>query len=163
MEKQVIIIYAATNGFLDAYPVADGRRYETELYRFLDLRHGALLQQLAEKKDLKGELDDKLKAALTEFADVFQVAGLSEGLAGRERAHARPRRHPPPDPQRQEHAADHQGHEDGLRGQAAPRAGGHVRGASLRAEDDGGPEQPRHPRQPRRRTRCSRSAASTAC
>src|SRR6188508_969319 len=35
MEKQVIIIYAATNGFLDAYPVAVGRRYESELYRFL--------------------------------------------------------------------------------------------------------------------------------
>src|SRR5262245_59511931 len=29
MEKQVIIIYAATNGFLDAYPVSAGRRYET--------------------------------------------------------------------------------------------------------------------------------------
>jgi F-type H+-transporting ATPase subunit alpha len=73
MEKQVIIIYAATNGFLDAYPVAAGRRYEAELFRFLDLRHGALLQMLAEKKDLKGEVGDKVKAALTEFADVFQV------------------------------------------------------------------------------------------
>jgi F-type H+-transporting ATPase subunit alpha len=73
MEKQVIIIYAATNGFLDAYPVAAGRRYESELYRFLDLRHGTLLQQLAEKKDLKGEIGDKVKAALTEFADVFQA------------------------------------------------------------------------------------------
>ena len=36
MEKQVVIIFAATNGFLDAYPVAEGRRYERELYRFLD-------------------------------------------------------------------------------------------------------------------------------
>src|SRR6186713_532529 len=73
MEKQVVIIFAATNGYLDAYPVAVGRRYESELYRFLDLRHGALLQQLAEKKDLKGEIGDKVKAALTEFADVFQA------------------------------------------------------------------------------------------
>jgi F-type H+-transporting ATPase subunit alpha len=77
MEKQVIIIYAATNGFLDAYPVAEGRRYEKELYQFLDLRHGALLKDLAEKKDLKGEVGDRVKAALTEFADVFQ-AGARE-------------------------------------------------------------------------------------
>jgi F-type H+-transporting ATPase subunit alpha len=77
MEKQVIIIYAATNGFLDAYPVAVGRRYEAELYRFLDLRHGPLLQQLAEKKDLKGEIGDQVKAALTEFADVFQAAAAT--------------------------------------------------------------------------------------
>jgi F-type H+-transporting ATPase subunit alpha len=77
MEKQIFIIYAATNGFLDAYPVAEGRRYEQELYRFLDLRHGALLQELAQKKDLKGEVGEKVKAALTEFADVFQAADKS--------------------------------------------------------------------------------------
>jgi F-type H+/Na+-transporting ATPase subunit alpha len=72
MEKQVFIIFAATNGFLDPYPVAEGRRYEQELYRFLDLRHGALLKDLAEKKDLKGEIGERMKAALTEFADTFQ-------------------------------------------------------------------------------------------
>jgi F-type H+-transporting ATPase subunit alpha len=72
MEKQVFIIYAATNGFLDPYPVADGRRYEQELYTFLDLRHGALLKDLAEKKDIKGEIGDRMKAALTEFAETFQ-------------------------------------------------------------------------------------------
>ena len=55
--------------------------------------------------------------------------------------HARPHRHPAPDPQRQEHAADHQGHEDGLGGEAAPRPGGDVRRAPLRPEDDRGAEQ----------------------
>ena len=74
MEKQVFIIFAATNGFLDAYPTAEGRRYELELYRFLDLRHGALLKDLAEKKDIKGEIGERMKAALTEFADTFQAA-----------------------------------------------------------------------------------------
>ena len=38
-------------------------------------------------------------------------------------------------PQREEHAADHQGHEDGLGGQAAPRAGARALGAALRADD----------------------------
>jgi len=73
VEKQIIIIFAATNGYLDRYPVAECRRYEKELYSFLDARHAALLKQLAEKKDLKGELTDRLKAALAEFAEVFQV------------------------------------------------------------------------------------------
>ena len=74
MDKQVVIIFAATNGYLDAYPVAECRRYEAELYAFLDTRHPALLKDIAEKKDLKGELTDRLKAALAEFAGLFQVA-----------------------------------------------------------------------------------------
>jgi F-type H+-transporting ATPase subunit alpha len=73
MEKQVVIIFAATNNFLDAYPVEQCRRYERELYAFLDTRHSDLLKQVAAKKDIKGELTDRLKAALTEFAGLFQA------------------------------------------------------------------------------------------
>jgi F-type H+-transporting ATPase subunit alpha len=72
MEKQVVLVFAATNGYLDPYPVADGRRYEQELYSFLPARHPTLLQEIADKKDIKGELTDKLKAALAEFAGIFQ-------------------------------------------------------------------------------------------
>jgi F-type H+/Na+-transporting ATPase subunit alpha len=74
MEKQVAILYAATQGHLDAYPVSEARRYEKELFSFLDLRHGDLLRDLAEKKDM-GPVADRLKAALTEFGEVFQVSG----------------------------------------------------------------------------------------
>jgi F-type H+-transporting ATPase subunit alpha len=74
MEKQVAIIFAATNGYLDAYPVAECRRYEREMYQFLDTRHPDLLKQLAERKDLKGELGERLKRALDEFATLFQPA-----------------------------------------------------------------------------------------
>jgi F-type H+-transporting ATPase subunit alpha len=73
MEKQVIIIFAATNGYLDRYPVAECRRYEKELYAFLDARYAALLKELADKKDLKGELTEKLKKSLDEFAEIFEV------------------------------------------------------------------------------------------
>ncbi len=72
-EKQVLIIFAATNGYLDAYGVAEGRRYEAELYRFMDTRHPGLLKDIADKKDIKGEPTEKLHAALKEFADVFQA------------------------------------------------------------------------------------------
>ena len=41
----------------------------------MDRATRALLQAIAEKKDIKGELTEKLKAALTEFATLFQPAG----------------------------------------------------------------------------------------
>ena len=77
-EKQVVLIFAATNGYLDAYPVAQCRRYERELYQYLDSHAGPLLKAIADEKDIKGEPTDKLKAALSEFAEVFQRGG--EGL-----------------------------------------------------------------------------------
>src|SRR5881397_2782075 len=50
VEKQVVIIYAATNGYLDPIPVEQVRDYETELYRFLDTRETGLMSALIEKK-----------------------------------------------------------------------------------------------------------------
>ena len=73
MENQVALIFAATNGYLDAYPLSECRRYEAELRSFLDTRHAALLKDVAEKKDIKGELTDRLSAALKEFSGVFRV------------------------------------------------------------------------------------------
>jgi F-type H+-transporting ATPase subunit alpha len=71
MEKQVMLLYAATQGYLDRYPVSEARRYEQELYKFMELRHPELLRELAEKKDI-GPLADRLKAALGELSEVFQ-------------------------------------------------------------------------------------------
>ncbi len=72
VEKQIAVIFAGTGGFLDAVPVPDCRRYEKELLLWLDRSHGDLLAAIAEKKDIKGELTDKLKAALAEFSSAFQ-------------------------------------------------------------------------------------------
>jgi F-type H+-transporting ATPase subunit alpha len=75
VEKQIVIIFAAANGFLDEYPVADGRRYEQELYSFLETHSPELLGEIAEKGDIKGELTDRLREALTKFGGVFQATG----------------------------------------------------------------------------------------
>src|SRR5262249_60514680 len=72
--RQIAIVFAATNGYLDALPVADCRRYEKELYSFLDARQPTLLKDIQEKKDIKGELTDKLKQGLKDFAEVFRVS-----------------------------------------------------------------------------------------
>jgi len=75
VEKQILVIFAATNGFLDALPVADCRRYERELLGWLERTHPALLREIAEKKDIKGELTEKIKAALSEFAGILAPSG----------------------------------------------------------------------------------------
>ena len=75
MEKQVLIIFAATNGYLDRYAVADCLRYESELSTYMDAHHAPLLKEIAEKKDIKGELTERLKKALEEFGQIFQGKG----------------------------------------------------------------------------------------
>src|SRR5881394_2853761 len=62
IEKQVIIIYAATNGFLDSVAVEDVRAYEVELYRSLETRGAGILAALTDKK----QIDDAIKAELTQ-------------------------------------------------------------------------------------------------
>ena len=44
VEEQVVVLYAGTRGYLDPIPVADVRRYETELIEFLRARHSGLLE-----------------------------------------------------------------------------------------------------------------------
>ncbi|HEX4168735.1 MAG TPA: F0F1 ATP synthase subunit alpha, partial [Bryobacteraceae bacterium] len=67
VEKQVAILFAGGNGFLDDIPVEDIRRFEAELYQFLDNSKPQVLQDIREKKELKDELKNQLKDALTEF------------------------------------------------------------------------------------------------
>jgi F-type H+-transporting ATPase subunit alpha len=77
--KQVIIIYAATNGFLDTLPVDQIARYEQELYRFLDTRKPGVLTAVAEKKQLDDALKGELNAAIKEFGEQFAVEPASVG------------------------------------------------------------------------------------
>jgi len=70
-EKQVLIIFAANNGFIDDYPVASLKRYETELNTFIDSRKSDLLVELNNKKAIDDELKAKIVAALNEFKKEF--------------------------------------------------------------------------------------------
>jgi F-type H+/Na+-transporting ATPase subunit alpha len=77
VEKQVAIIYAATKGFLDAVPVEDVRRYEEELYRFVETRYPNVFTGIAEKKILDDEVKPALEGALADFNKQF-LAGRQE-------------------------------------------------------------------------------------
>jgi F-type H+-transporting ATPase subunit alpha len=71
VEKQVLVIYAGTNGYLDQVPAGDVGAYESELYRYFELQHSAILQTLAEKKQIDDALKGQVNAALKEFGQQF--------------------------------------------------------------------------------------------
>jgi F-type H+-transporting ATPase subunit alpha len=73
VEKQVVIIYAATNGYIDEYPVEELGRYETELYDFVETRHPDLYEKILSKKKLDDELKKTIDDLLKKFSEVFQA------------------------------------------------------------------------------------------
>jgi F-type H+-transporting ATPase subunit alpha len=73
VEKQVLIIYAGGNGYLDDLEVADCRKFEESLYRFLDTSHTALLAKLREKKTLDDEIKGELARILPEAKERFKA------------------------------------------------------------------------------------------
>ena len=74
VEKQVLIVYAGTNGFLDAVAETDARDYETELYQFVEGREASLLTDLAEQKKIDDDLKARIEAVLKEFTEQFTAA-----------------------------------------------------------------------------------------
>lgn len=72
-EKQVLVIFAANNGYVDDYPVSALTRYEAELNSFFDLRKSDVLNEIREKKAIDDVLRGKIVAALDEFKKEFTV------------------------------------------------------------------------------------------
>ena len=64
---EVDILFAAVNGFLDDVPVEKARAFETALFSYLDSNQPAIGAEISEKMILSGELEEKLRAALSEF------------------------------------------------------------------------------------------------
>ena len=71
VEKQVLVIYAANNGYLDQYPVTSIGRYEQELVSFMDAQHAAILSDISQKKAIDADIEARLKAALEDFKGQF--------------------------------------------------------------------------------------------
>nr|WP_105130700.1 F0F1 ATP synthase subunit alpha [Streptococcus suis] len=67
VEKQVLILYALTNGFLDSVPIDDILVFEEELYAYFDLHYDGLLDVIRTTKDLPDT--DELNAAIQAFKD----------------------------------------------------------------------------------------------
>jgi len=67
VEKQVVILYAGINDYLEKVPVTDVKEYESKLFTYFDAKYNKFLKELKEKKELTPELEEELKKGLTEF------------------------------------------------------------------------------------------------
>lgn len=73
VEKQILIIFAGTNGYLEMYSESVLQRYEEELTAFVDNRYPQVYTEISEKKALDAELGKKIKDVLEEFKGQFKV------------------------------------------------------------------------------------------
>jgi F-type H+-transporting ATPase subunit alpha len=74
VEKQVVVIYAGTNGYMDEIPVAEVSRYEKELLETVEMKHQDLLDTIRETKELSDENTSKLKKILEDYTNSFKVS-----------------------------------------------------------------------------------------
>ncbi len=73
-EKQVLIIFVGTNGFMDDVELADCRRFERELYQFMDTSYSGVLARIAEKKALDDQLKKDMVDAIKAFKEKFAAS-----------------------------------------------------------------------------------------
>ena len=73
VEKQVVSLFAGTNGFLDEVPLEHVARYERELLELMDLKYVDLLGAIAGTKDLGADITEQLKGILRQFTDSFKA------------------------------------------------------------------------------------------
>ncbi|GAB6074369.1 F0F1 ATP synthase subunit alpha [Nautilia lithotrophica] len=72
VEKQVVIIYAGTRGYLDDIDTKSIRRFEDELYPFIETKYPQIFESIRTKKKLDDETEELLKKALEEFKAGFE-------------------------------------------------------------------------------------------
>ena len=72
VEKQILITFAGTNGFVDDLPISALKKYEQELYSLVESRHPDILADILKKRELDNELRAKITKALEEFREIFK-------------------------------------------------------------------------------------------
>ena len=73
VEKQILIIFAGTNGYLEMYPESVLQRYEEGLYNLVEKEQAEILREIREKKTLDADLEKKIKAIMEKFKGQFRV------------------------------------------------------------------------------------------
>jgi F-type H+-transporting ATPase subunit alpha len=71
VERQILIIYAGTNGFVDDLPLSALKKYEQDLYSFVESKHPDVFADILKKREIDGELREKLNRTLEEFKNTF--------------------------------------------------------------------------------------------
>jgi len=73
MEKQVTILFAGTNGYLDALPIDTLADYESELYSYIESNDPSIFADLKEQEEFTDGIKEKMNKALTSFGDTFKA------------------------------------------------------------------------------------------
>jgi F-type H+-transporting ATPase subunit alpha len=73
IEKQVVIIYAGANGYLDDIPATSVVKFEAELYPFIESKYPEILEGIRAKQKIDDEVENKLKTALEDFKSQFSA------------------------------------------------------------------------------------------
>jgi F-type H+-transporting ATPase subunit alpha len=73
-EKQVMILFAGTFGYLDEVPVDSVSEYEKQMLEFVATKQPEILKEIKEKGIISDDLDGKMKKALDQFKGMFQPA-----------------------------------------------------------------------------------------
>src|SRR6266702_2724121 len=86
VEKQVMIIYAATNGYLDDVPVDVVSTWEAEFYRYIDANHPEIGEAIVEKsvkgkEKMTDDLLKQLRAAIEEYKQTAAPSGNEKAFA----------------------------------------------------------------------------------
>ncbi len=74
VEDQIVVIYAASTGFMDELPVESIKKYETELLEFVHAGHANIIEGLRTQKALTDDIVANLNAALKSFTERFAAA-----------------------------------------------------------------------------------------
>jgi F-type H+-transporting ATPase subunit alpha len=78
LEKQVIILYAAINGYLDDVPVDKITSFEADLHRFMDANHPEIGKEIAKSKEIAAKIEEALKKAIPEFKKAHYPGTVKE-------------------------------------------------------------------------------------
>ena len=73
VEKQILIIYAGTSGFVDDLPLGALKKYEQELYTFIDMKQPDIYADILQKRELDAELRAKINKALEQLRENFKA------------------------------------------------------------------------------------------
>jgi F-type H+/Na+-transporting ATPase subunit alpha len=79
--RQIAIIFAGTNGYIDDLPIDQVRDFETELYKYLDAINPKLEKSIEEKKTLDDAIKADLKKTLDDFKKTFVSSRQAVGAA----------------------------------------------------------------------------------
>lgn len=72
LEKQVVAIYAGTQGLADGIPLDQMKSWETSLLRYMEVSHPEVMKDIAERKEITKETEQKLRSAIETFNSTWR-------------------------------------------------------------------------------------------